>query len=328
MKTNSQLRVLILGGSGFVGPAIVKRFLSEGAQVILLNRGTRLVEGTLLLKADRNAPDQLRAAASTVSELNAVIDLSCYNLEQAKSAWEFFASKTDTWIHLSSASVYSVPASATASEDDAVGGAPIWADYGREKSAADQYLLSRETGPRLTILRPPYLYGPGNDNDRETFIWSRALRRRPVLVPGDGTTPIQFLHVFDLAQLCWKLLPIKLGNKRVYNTAADEEVMLKDYVSRLAEICGKRDPTVLVGNSDLGFTARDYFPFRDYPCRVDVTLMKRELGWMPVYNFESGFTDTYKTLNEEWLRERPLSTNVEDTIIRRLNESSMARSGL
>jgi nucleoside-diphosphate-sugar epimerase len=326
LKNTSEPRVLILGGSGFVGPAIVELLLRKGARLTLLNRGTRMIEGTQLAKADRNVPEQLRAAAADIDDVSAVIDLSCYNLAQAQSAWAVFASKTHRWIHLSSAAVYAVPAGVTPVENDAVGGAPVWADYGRDKSAADQYLLSREPGLSLTILRPPYLYGPGNDNDRETFVWSRALRHRPVLVPGDGTTPIQFLHVYDLAQLCWQLISSEIEGTKVYNVAADEEVRLKNYVQKLAEICGAPDPGVLVGGFDQGFTARDYFPFRNYPCRVNATLVKDELGFKPEYAFQSGFEQTYQTYDEQWLSQRPLSTQVEDKIIERLHQAELPQS--
>ncbi|OWK21278.1 hypothetical protein AJ88_19460 [Mesorhizobium amorphae CCBAU 01583] len=75
------------------------------------------------------------------------------------------------------------------------------ADYGVEKAAADAFLIEKAEQLPVTIFRPPYLYGPGNDNDRESFIWARCLQRRPVVLPGNGETLIQFLHAGDLADI-------------------------------------------------------------------------------------------------------------------------------
>jgi nucleoside-diphosphate-sugar epimerase len=317
MSKLEKSQILIMGGSGFVGPRLVKCLQDEGANITLLNRGTREVKGTRLLRADRNIASDLSSEAESVNSFDAVVDLSCYNVDQARLAWEFFHTKIKQWIHLSSAAVYSVPESVTPREDNATGGAPIWGDYGVEKSQAEDYLISADGDATRTILRPPYLYGPGNDNDRETFVWARALRGRPVLVPGDGTTPIQLLHVDDLAAAILGILVANRRETKIYNIAADEQVSLHAFVTRLAAIVGSPDPSVLVKDSDYGYKPRDYFPFRNYPCRVDSSKLMAELGWKPEYDFESGFSNTYESLNGHIL-DRELDTGIEDEIFARI----------
>jgi nucleoside-diphosphate-sugar epimerase len=323
-------RVLILGGSGFVGPSLIQVLLSEGHGVTVLNRGIRPIPGTTQLVADRNHTSDMQLVGERVSAFDILIDLSCYNRAQATLAWRTFAHKCAQWIHLSSAAVYCSPPSIVPREYAPIGGAPIWGDYGRGKSEADQYLLSARGGPALVILRPPYLYGPGNDNDRETFVWSRALRKRPVLVPGDGQTPIQFLHTEDLARAVVRVIRTPPSARVVYNIAAPEEVTLKDFVTRLGAICGMPDPAVVVGTSDYGFAPRQYFPFRDHPTRVDARTIREALGWTPQFTFESGFTATFHSLDPIFLRQRPLDLTVEYQIRNRLaacgsNSQSNAR---
>jgi nucleoside-diphosphate-sugar epimerase len=308
---------VILGGSGFVGPVLVSRLLKEGVHITLINRGSRLVEGTCLVIADRNDDRAMAEAGSRLDCVDWLIDLSCYNSTQAKLAWSSLSPKTPRWIHLSSAAVYSDLPSMAPTEDAAIGGAPIWESYGREKADVDKFLLDTSGNTEVVILRPPYFYGPGNDNDRETFVWSRALRGRPVLIPGDGETPIQFLHVEDFADAVVHVLRHSKAGHHVYNVAKEEELALREFVRRTAAICGADDPSIVIGPAAEGYRARQYFPFRDYPCRVDPSRIRDECGWTARYDFVSGLTETYRTYDPIVLRMRPLETDVEDHLIER-----------
>jgi nucleoside-diphosphate-sugar epimerase len=149
-------------------------------------------------------------------------------------------------------------------------------------------------------------------------------------VPGDGQTPIQFLHTEDLARAVVRVIRTPPSARVVYNIAAPEEVTLKDFVTRLGAICGMPDPAVVVGTSDYGFAPRQYFPFRDHPTRVDARTIREALGWTPQFTFESGFTATFHSLDPIFLRQRPLDLTVEYQILNRLaacgsNSQSNAR---
>jgi dTDP-D-glucose 4,6-dehydratase len=65
--------------------------------------------------------------------------------------------------------------------------------------------------------------------------------------------------------------------------------------------------------------AREYFPFRDYDCCVEVDLIKRDLGWRAKYRIDEGFRQTFGTYTVEELRERVLDTGVEDQILSGIN---------
>ncbi|MEZ4313109.1 MAG: NAD-dependent epimerase/dehydratase family protein [Polyangiaceae bacterium] len=311
--------ILILGGSGFVGTTLVRRLLDRGHSVTLLNRGRSPVEGTEQLVADRNDRGQMSSAASRLGFVDAVIDTSCYLGSQAELAWECFSPRTRRLVHLGSAAVYKETPGRAPTENDEIGGAAVWGDYGRDKSAADAFLIEQRGPIPCAILRPPYLYGPGNDSDRETFVWSRALRGRKIVIPGDGMTPIQFLHVEDLASAIICLLDAGFENTRVYNVAAAEKVTLSDYVARLSAICGAADPTgVLAGEHAGAFQPRQYFPFRDYPCIVDTDRLKRDLDWEPSFDFAGGFRHTFERAQPNTLATRTLDTTVEDAILARV----------
>lgn len=311
MKKN----VLIIGGSGFVGSTLVRSLKDDDWNVTLLNRGNRPMVGTTQLIADRNEALAVQKAAEGTERFDAVIDTSAYNQNHAKIAWDAFSQKTDHWIHLGSASVYKETPGRHPSETDEIGGAAVWAEYGVEKSEADIFLLNNAGQTPVTILRPPYLYGPGNDNDRETFVWSRALQGKSIVVPGNGQTPIQFLHVEDLAGAIKSALTHIPKKSAVYNVASADTITLQEWVATLSEIAGSDDRGVLAQSSSGSLKPRQYFPFRDYPCCVEVQKITQDLGWKAQYDVKEGFRQTFSTHNIDDLANRDLDTKNEDWIL-------------
>ena len=306
--------ILIIGGSGFVGSALTEVLLGAGHMVTLLNRGNRPMPGCAQIIADRDSQTEMEEKCRSVTNYDVIIDTSAYYLRQTELAWVCLAHKTNHWIHLSSAAVYReripfVPHP----ESDPNGGAEIWGRYGREKSAIDDFLAERSGDIPVTILRPPYIYGPQNSVDRETFVWSRSLHHLPIVIPGFGTAPIQFLHIDDLASAfisCIDQTPIHPCN--IYNVAADEIVKLRQWVDLLIPICGGDLSNVYETKEKCdGYAVREYFPFRDHPCCLDPAKIKSELNWKAAYDIKTGFAQTYQTYSPEQLAR--YITKVSDT---------------
>lgn len=286
-------KVVVIGGSGFVGQHLIRELHRNKVTATVVNRGRVPVPDTCQVIADRAIPSEMQAAAQLVGRVDVVIDTSSYSEDHTKLAWETFAPFTDRWIHLSSAAVYLPTEPNAPCEDDAIGGAPIWADYGRDKSAADLFLLEQAVSEPAFIVRPPYLYGPANDNDRETFIWSRLLAECPVIVPGTGQTLIQFLHVEDLARL---LVVLALGPRRhhsVYNAAGGEAVSFEQWVQMCASTANRPVEVWTVRDAAKDISARAYFPFRDSPCVVNCDRLEGLKDWRPLYSLEEGLLQTY-----------------------------------
>jgi nucleoside-diphosphate-sugar epimerase len=190
--TTRARQVLILGGSGFVGANLVPALLVMGHEVTVLNRGNIPIAGTRQLIANRENPQELQEAAKNAGGFDVTIDTSSYRRAHTIAATTAFASRTRHWIHLGTAAVYKEKEFGFPNETDAIGGAAVWAQYGVEKADADQFLIHRLGGTPVTILRPPYLYGPRNSEDRETFVWARMLQNRPVIVPARAERRFSF----------------------------------------------------------------------------------------------------------------------------------------
>ena len=306
--------VLVIGGSGFVGQHLIRTLKQRGIAITVLNRGHNRVAGVQQVIADRTSASDMRAAAAQTGQVDIVIDTSSYTDLHTRLAWEAFAPLAGRWVHLSSAAVYLPARDAPPREDSATGGAPVWGEYGREKSAADMFLLGQTGREPVFIVRPPYLYGPGNDNDRESFVWSRLLARKPVVVPGEGQTPIQFLHVEDLAHL---LAALALGPRRrhaVYNAAGGDAVSLKQWVSMCAAAADRAGQIWTSGDIAENIQARTYFPFRDYPCVVNCDRLAELDDWKPQYSLAEGLAQTYSHYDPV----DPVQSAVEIELVERL----------
>ena len=297
-------KVLVIGGSGFVGKALIPTLINSGNKISVLNRGTHRVEGAVQLVADR---DDLQDVSRHAAAFDVVIDTSGYTRQQVETAVSVFGSSAGKWIHLSSAAVYQETPNRLPNEEDALGGAEIWGDYGVDKSGADEFLIAQKECS-IAILRPPYLYGPNNANDRETFVWSRVLTGRPIVVPGDGSAKLQFLHVQDLANIIAHLADADFGIRAIYNVAEPEKMNAEMWVRRVAAASGEKANIISGENQAAGIAARKYFPFRDYPCALDVTRFVQDFNWSFQFGFDQGIKSTFSSYDWDALKQLSPST--------------------
>ncbi|NMO53193.1 NAD-dependent epimerase/dehydratase family protein [Actinoplanes sp. TBRC 11911] len=185
------MHLLVLGGTRFVGRAVVDRALDAGAEVTLFNRGRTapgLYPHVETVLGDRTA--DLSALAGR--HFDAVIDCAAY--DPAVVALSTGVLTADRYVFVSSVSVYadqSVPP---------VEGAALLGDdsYGGRKAACEGVVLER-FGDGALIARPGLIVGPHDPTERFSY-WPRRFRRPgPVLAPGDPNDPMQFTDVRDLA---------------------------------------------------------------------------------------------------------------------------------
>lgn len=305
--------VLVLGGSGFIGRHLVPMLLAEGYQVSLLNRGSHRMPGTTQLLADRNDADSMRKALASTPCFDVVIDLSAYTSAQSRIARLFLSERTGHWIHLSTAAVYTKGTR----ECDPIGANPDWGQYGADKAEIDADFLG-QTG--VTILRPPYIYGPYNSNDRETFIWSRLLRGRPIVVPGDGNRQVQFIYAPDLARAFVQFArAVPPTETQIFNIAHPTLLSFNAWVQLLADIAGTPcDIVPELGQS--GMNPRSYFPFRDAPCAVDTSAISAL--WTPLWDARAGFEATWRTQDTLFLKERPIDTENEEKCLKQAKKNA------
>jgi 2'-hydroxyisoflavone reductase len=198
------LRVLILGGTGFIGPHLVRAVLARGHTPVLFNRGRTQPEmfpeqyaGLENLVGDRNGD----ISALATGRWDAVIDDSGYTPQQVRATAEMLRGRVDHYIFTSTRAVYRDFTPAHVDEDSPLGmrGVPDseWTGYGPLKALAERE-VQRVFPGRHMISRPPIITGPGDSTDRFTYWYVRIDQGGEVLVPGDPSDPIQYVDVRDL----------------------------------------------------------------------------------------------------------------------------------
>lgn len=202
--------ILILGGTGFIGPFQVRSALERGHNVTLFNRGSGRAMFPYLetLVGDRNGDyEALRGRRWDV-----VIDNARNNPSWTEMAAEFLKDSVDQFMYVSSRSAYADLSSVPMSSD-----APTWTyesagvprdqeslPYGLGKAVSER-IVQRVMPGRSTILRPGLIIGPGDETDRFTYWPVRIHRGGEILAPGDGSDPVQIIDVRDLTDFTIRL---------------------------------------------------------------------------------------------------------------------------
>ncbi|MEU8264524.1 NAD-dependent epimerase/dehydratase family protein [Micromonospora sp. NPDC048999] len=195
------MRLLMLGGTGFVGGAVVTEAARRGWSVTVFNRGLHGVApvGVRRLRGDRTAPDGL--AALTGGEWDLVVDTWDGAPRAVRDAARALASSVRHYCYVSSGSVYTEPVQPGTAEDapvveasaDAVDGDYPQLKAGGERAAVEVF------GERALLARAGLILGPGEDIGRLPWWLRRIARGGAVLAPGPRDLPVQYIDVRDLA---------------------------------------------------------------------------------------------------------------------------------
>ena len=205
-----RLNILILGGTGFIGPFQVKAALDRGHNVTLFNRGSgrNMFPYLETLRGDRNGDyESLRGR-----QWDVVIDNATNNPAWVEMAADFLKDSVDQFMFVSSRSAY-----ADVSRVPMTSEAPTWTfetaevprdqerlPYGLGKAESER-TAQRIMPGRTTIVRPGLIIGPGDETDRFSYWPIRIDRGGEVLAPGDGTDPVQIIDVRDFTEFMVRL---------------------------------------------------------------------------------------------------------------------------
>lgn len=294
-------KVLVLGGSYFIGKRIAER-LAESFDVTVLNRGSRLPPAeTECIVCDRDDADSLRNAL-TGKRFDIAVDVSGLNARQAESLLCAFGGEAPkNFIYISSSSVYDAEGlKAPFKEDDSLGKNRYWGDYGTNKAAAERVYTDfyGKSGGALTILRPPYVYGESNYVQRESFIFEHIDAAKPILLP-DKNVKLQFIYSGDLAKIAEYFCNNAENGTAAYNVGNKSAVTAKEWVEYCALACGKEARIVDCDCASFGLCDRDVFPFFSYDNVLDVTKLSS------VCSYETNFTIGLKNAYEWYKIEMP-----------------------
>ena len=206
------MRILLLGGTSFVGRAIVEDALRTGAEVTLFGRGKTaadLFPDLTRLTGDRDTGDY---AALGTGSWDAVVDVSGYVPRHVGQAMDALGERAGRYLFISSHAVYQFDGIGPGSSEDTPRRPSVrdteeltGETYGPLKVACEDDVLARY-GARATIVRPGKAAGPHDWQPGLTYWVRRAARRGRVAVPGHPQQPVQVVDSRDLARLVVQLL--------------------------------------------------------------------------------------------------------------------------
>lgn len=300
------LNILILGGTYFVGPAIVNTALEQGHRVTLFNRGQTnptLFPDVKLIKGDRELGQA--AYEPLLSEnWDVVIDVWPEKSSLVDDATAMLAEKAKHYIFISSIAVYNDFQEVGLAEKSKTVSLPEnkedWS-YSEEKLAAEQFVSSRFPKGH-TIIRPGPIKG-WRDPALDLLYWCLKLKQdAAIIAPGTGADPLQFIDVKDVASL--SILAAEKSLLGTYNcTGPQKEKLLWREFLDIAKDHFQSDTELIW--ADEGFLSENQVrSFSDLPLWAPLS---EDKGFMQISNqklLKTGFkyTPIQKTLDDclEW----------------------------
>lgn len=290
------MKVLVLGGSRFIGRRLVEKLLEAGHRVTVMNRGRRMDPfgaRVARIKGDRRSPADLAKAAHAGRD--AVYDLLCYDGEEAAMAVEAFAGRTARYVMISTGSVYwctgEFPCPVPEEEFDRLGDfherpGSIEYAYGYAKRKAEETLFRAHAAGRLpvTTCRLPIVGGQMDPTLRYFSYFYRIDDGRPLVLPGGGVAKFRHVWVDDVAALLPRIPEIDRAAGRAYNLASEESVDLAGLVRAAAGFLDRKVATAGIPFDDLAGRGLDpeFSPFGQRVSQVPaIDRARAELGWKP-----------------------------------------------
>lgn len=297
------LKILILGGTAFLGPELVEAAQRRGHALTLFNRGKtnpQLFPDIEKLRGDRK--DDLKSLEGR--QWDAVIDTSGYVPRHVKMSAELLAPNVRQYVFISTVSVYERNDQPGADESAPVGKLEDptveqvnGETYGPLKALCEQAAEAAMPG-RVTNVRPGLIVGPGDPTDRFTYWPVRVSRGGEVLAPGTPDDPVQIIDVRDLAE--WVIQLVETQTMGVFNAVGPVMTM-----GRMLDACKQGT------GSDAGFTWVD----ADFLATREIHPWAHMPAWFPPRGEMAGFGQrSNKKAVERGLKFRQVADTARDTV--------------
>jgi nucleoside-diphosphate-sugar epimerase len=324
------MTVLVIGGTMFIGRALVKELSAAGHEVTVVHRKARHDLGRAVhnLTADRNDAESMKRALGD-RQFEVVFD-NVYDWERGTTADQVEATarlcagrQLQRYIFMSSVAAYGD--GLNHHESDALAPDDHRDSYVRNKAMSERALfrLHQRIGLPVVTFRPPFIYGPGNPYYREAFFWDRMRDNRAIIIPGDGRRLMQFVYVKDVVRACIKAMDQPGSTGHAFNIANPRPVTQIEAVQAMAEAAGKkaqlvrvpRERLIRAGGHPMGPKLYFAMYFDVPPITEVITKAQRILRFRPT-DFADGLDETYRWYARQRTRARP-DYSFEDSVLAR-----------
>jgi 2'-hydroxyisoflavone reductase len=316
-KASKGLKILVLGGTGLIGPPMVEYAIARGHEITLFNRGKTnadLFPGLEKLKGDRN--DDISAIEAQVAagrKWDAVIDNTASIPRWVTATAGLLANASDSYLYTSSISAYADHSKPGADETAEVGQIDpeeeakvltnkdiTGENYGPLKARCEAEARKAFTDDRTCIVRPGLIVGPGDYSDRFTYWPVRIFKGGEVMAPGNPTDPVQFIDARDLGE--WYIRLVEDGTTGTFNGVGPRSPM---------SIAGMLYGIRATVDNDISFTWVDAEFLEEH----EVQPWMHMTVWVPPIGEYAGFsTSNIDRAIEAGLTFRPLADTAVATV--------------
>ncbi|MGK7939482.1 MAG: NAD-dependent epimerase/dehydratase family protein [Crocosphaera sp.] len=286
------MRILIMGGTRFIGVYLTKELVKQGHEVVLFNRGNQPapVESLQQIHGDRKDTQKLKEALAS-EKFDAIFDNNGRELSDTQPLVEIFSNQVKHFVYVSSAGVYLKSDQMPHVEEDEVD------PNSRHKGKFETESYLEKSGIPWTSIRPTYIYGPQNYNDLEAWFFDRIVRNRPIPIPGNGLHFTQFGHVQDLVTAMTAVLDNEKTRGQIYNISGERYVTFDGLAKACVVAAGKSLDEVKIVHYDpkqFDFGKKKAFPLRMQHFFADIHKALSDLSWQPEYDLISGLKDSFE----------------------------------
>jgi 2'-hydroxyisoflavone reductase len=281
------MRVLVIGGTGYIGSHTVEELLRRNYTVSVFARGRKvanLPETVSIIKGDRHNPQDLEKLCAL--RFDAVIDISACTREETQAVINLFDGRIHRFVHVSTAKVCQRVTGIPLGEDDPLIIDP-GAGYAYEKAECERALRWAYAKSRFPFvsLRPVAVFGPRDHLSRENYYLKRLVAGDPVIVPDSGSTPIYAVYVKDLAKVIANALTAEGAIGSAFHLMQREIVSINDHIKNIGQIAGTEVDIAHIPSrllERLGFNLA-HFPYfsGDAIIICDTRMAETHLGFAP-----------------------------------------------
>ncbi|MFD4632744.1 NAD-dependent epimerase/dehydratase family protein [Streptomyces sp. NPDC058284] len=239
------MRLLMLGGTEFVGRAVTEAALARGWEVTVFHRGHHAApEGARAVHGDRTADGGLSALAE--GEWDVVVDTWSAAPRVVRESARLLAGRAGRYVYVSSGSVYAYPGAAGSDEGFPVVDGDPDAEataYAQDKRGGELAALDGFGAGRTVLARAGLILGPYENIGRLPWWLNRVARGGPVLAPGPRDLHIQYIDVRDLAE--WILDAGAAGLQGAYNLVSPMgRTTMGELLDACLEVAGAPDASL------------------------------------------------------------------------------------
>jgi len=287
-----------MGGTQFVSKSIAMQMIDNGHEVDIFTRGVQKVDYSGInrhIKGDRKSLECLQMIGD--KNYDVIIDVSAYTKEDVQFLLKHVdIEKLKKYIFISSGAVY-CESQEVIHEEQCRGENKNWGTYGLNKKKAEDFLfhMSEENGIPVTIFRPTYIYGKGNNLYREKYFFDRIEDGMAIPIPikiddngRKNEVLTQFIYIDDMVKIIESCIGNEKSNGQAYNITHPDRVSWRKLIQTTSDVINKEAHIIEANNVALDIQDREFFPFRNVTYMLSIEKLIRDGLYVPKIELTDG----------------------------------------